>query len=132
MSVLIVNAAQAFAKHIDIRTVDMTDVEAPPRNYIEFAFCLEFIDDGRGIAAPSMDIIFEPSYTTKPERYGTGLGLFIARRLAREAGGDLVAVAHDRGKGAMFRLVLPAESVDRGRSCIGASADRCFDRCARR
>ena len=45
------------------------------------------------------------SLTTEAD--GTGLGLYIARRLARAMGGDLV-VDSAPGQGARFTLTLPA------------------------
>lgn len=51
--------------------------------------------------------IFDPGYTTKGRDEGTGLGLFIARKVANGHGGTLKA--GDRsGGGAEFTLLLPA------------------------
>ena len=52
-------------------------------------------DDGDGIAADSYGRIFEPGWTGRPG--GTGLGLPLARRLARAAGGDIEARPSDHG-----------------------------------
>ena len=65
-------------------------------------------DQGDGIAAEDQEKIF-----SKFERLGrsgdggSGLGLFISRRLARALGGDLV-VASKPGQGATFTLSVPA------------------------
>jgi GAF domain-containing protein len=108
ISVLLVNAVQAHAKRISIRTYNATDVITSNRGKIRSAFCLECSDDGDGLSTNKPEEIFEATYTTKNKHLGTGLGLFVARRLARDAGGDLEVVGDDhKQKGAAFRLSLP-------------------------
>jgi len=62
-------------------------------------------DNGEGVAPDIAARLFRPFATTKGHR-GTGLGLYISRQIAREAGGDLVLAAAPRG-GARFSLSLP-------------------------
>jgi len=62
-------------------------------------------DNGEGVAPEIAARLFRPFATTKGHR-GTGLGLYISRQIAREAGGDLVLAAAPRG-GARFSLSLP-------------------------
>lgn len=65
-------------------------------------------DLGKGIAADDQARIFDKFERVDPnEPGGTGLGLYIARRLARAMGGDLV-VDSAPGQGARFTLTLPA------------------------
>ena len=52
--------------------------------------------------------MFAPFATTKPT--GTGLGLTVARRIARDHGGTLTAANRPEG-GAVFTLTLPATEV---------------------
>ena len=68
---------------------------------------IDCVDDGAGVAMSLWDSIFEPTYTTKPAKFGTGLGLFIARRLIREAGGDLYVVPSQNGWKTTLRAVIP-------------------------
>lgn len=64
-------------------------------------------DDGRGVAADEREAIFEPGHRGAGTAWqGAGLGLALARRLARAVGGDVVAEAAARG--ACFTARLPA------------------------
>ena len=62
-------------------------------------------DNGEGVAPEIAPRLFRPFATTKGHR-GTGLGLYISRQIAREAGGDLGLVSPPGG-GARFSLSLP-------------------------
>jgi signal transduction histidine kinase len=62
-------------------------------------------DNGPGVPQSSREKIFSPFFTTKKE--GTGLGLVVAREIAREHGGDLSVVDGALG-GAAFVVRLPA------------------------
>jgi signal transduction histidine kinase len=66
-------------------------------------------DNGRGVAPEIAPRLFRPFATTKGHR-GTGLGLYISRQIAREAGGDL-ALTSPPGFGARFVLSLPVAAV---------------------
>ena len=70
-------------------------------------------DTGPGIPPQSLPFIFDRFYRADKSRArsegGTGLGLTIARQLARLHGGDLTAYNHPTG-GAMFILTLPVAS----------------------
>lgn len=70
------------------------------------------IDDGAGIAAEDHGRIFERFHRLEAhERItGTGLGLPIARDLARRMGGDL-EVASVQGSGSAFVLALPGPAA---------------------
>jgi signal transduction histidine kinase len=105
---LLVNSVQAHAKQIEVRTYS-TEGSLVSVSFVGKALCLECKDDGTGLATDVPEQVFEARYTTKAQTFGTGLGLFIARRLARESGGELMIVDHGpRQKGTTFRLVLPA------------------------
>ncbi len=61
-------------------------------------------DNGPGVPAAAREKIFEPFYTTRTD--GHGLGLAIARQIARAQGGRLDVGEADLG-GALFTLTLP-------------------------
>ncbi len=64
---------------------------------------LHLDDNGPGVAAADRVRIFEPYFTTKA--HGSGLGLAVAERIAREHGGTLVVTDGPLG-GARFTLSL--------------------------
>jgi PAS domain S-box-containing protein len=66
----------------------------------------EVRDTGPGIPEDEAARIFEPFYTTRRDRGGTGLGLSVSFGIAQAHGGGLV-VASKPGEGAAFRLRLP-------------------------
>jgi signal transduction histidine kinase len=66
-------------------------------------------DDGPGVAPGDEEVIFAPGARGGHQvdgHRGTGLGLALARRLARAAGGDVRV--DDNGAGACFLVELPA------------------------
>lgn len=69
---------------------------------------LSIWDRGKGIAPDAIERIFEPFYSTTPE--GTGLGLPIARRIARAHGGEL-EIESTPGEGTTARVSLPLASA---------------------
>ena len=67
-------------------------------------------DTGPGIPAEVLPKIFQPYFTTKGPRQGTGLGLNIVQRLVKEANGAL----HCRtkpGEGTTFTVYLPGANL---------------------
>lgn len=66
------------------------------------SFNAEVRDSGAGVAAADRARIFRPFHTDKAG--GSGIGLTLARRIARGHGGDLVLL--DGGE-TMFRMTLP-------------------------
>lgn len=69
-------------------------------------------DDGPGVPKDKKDRVFDPFFTDRPEGDGTGLGLFLSRRMVEEAGGTL-KIEDRSGGGALFILrvaALPLET----------------------
>jgi signal transduction histidine kinase len=63
-------------------------------------------DDGGGIPPDAIDKVFEPFYSTKRDRGGTGLGLSMVRWFAEQAAGA-VALESAVGRGTTVALSLP-------------------------
>ena len=98
MILLAQNAAEAMGGR---GSVTLTSLSQGPDLLIDIS------DSGPGVRADIVDSLFKPGVTTKEK--GSGLGLFLARRLVESHGGTLVAATG--GGGATFRLKLPlAES----------------------
>ncbi|KQN26440.1 PAS domain-containing sensor histidine kinase [Sphingomonas sp. Leaf33] len=71
--------------------------------------CVIVADQGKGIAEADQAMIFEKFGRVDPgEPGGSGLGLYISRRLARAMGGD-ITVDSAPGAGARFVFTLPLE-----------------------
>jgi signal transduction histidine kinase len=64
-------------------------------------------DDGPGVPPDVAHRIFDPFFTTRAEGEGTGLGLHLSRRIARECGGELRYEPRPGG-GARFVMEIPA------------------------
>jgi signal transduction histidine kinase len=71
---------------------------------------LEVRDDGPGIGRDEREAIFVPGHrgTAAGSDGGAGLGLSLARRLARAAGGDVTVEDPGGAPGARLRVQLPA------------------------
>ncbi|MBP5858009.1 HAMP domain-containing histidine kinase [Marivibrio halodurans] len=93
---LLRNAAEAGAE-----TVTVGAPEAGRRDRI----ALDFLDDGPGLPPRALEKLFQP-FEGSARAGGAGLGLAIARELARGNGGDL-ALSGTGAAGTRFRLTLP-------------------------
>ena len=77
------------------------DPEEAPRQ-----LTMRVTDKGPGIPAEVLPKIFQPYFTTKGPRHGTGLGLNIVQRLVKEGNGAL-HVKTFLGQGSTFSVYLP-------------------------
>jgi K+-sensing histidine kinase KdpD len=93
---LVINAAQAMATVVDhTRVVTIQTQEHEAHDVL-----VVIRDAGIGMAPESLDRLFSPFYTTKPE--GLGLGLSICRSIVEAHGGQIWA-ARNAGPGMTFK-----------------------------
>jgi len=64
-------------------------------------------DNGPGIPTEVLPQVFNPYFTTKSSRQGTGLGLNIVQRLVKQAGG-IIHMSTQTGEGTTFTIYLKA------------------------
>jgi len=86
------NAQRHAAHHIDLAT-------RSSRRHVD----IDVSNDGPSVAGDEIEHIFEPGVTTGTS--GAGLGLALARRIARSAGGDVFV--EESATGAHFVVRLP-------------------------
>ena len=74
------------------------------------AIVVTVADDGPGVEPDAREVLFEPGARTADGNghRGAGLGLPLARRLAKAIGGDVTLVPQAPGAGARFEVRLPA------------------------
>ena len=65
-------------------------------------------DSGVGLPPEALRRIFEPYFTTRSDRGGTGLGMAIAHRIVTEHGGTIQAEGAP-GRGATITIRLPVD-----------------------
>jgi signal transduction histidine kinase len=96
---LLTNAIDAAAGS-PARRVTVAVIAAPagPRLVVE--------DSGPGVPPGLREQLFEPFYTTKEPGHGSGLGLFVARGLVDELGGEIHVEAAEGG-GARMVVTFP-------------------------
>jgi two-component system CheB/CheR fusion protein len=72
---------------------------------------VDIIDTGIGMDTETLHTIFQKFERTKNANTvnptGTGLGLFVADKMAEAMGGDITADSDGDGKGSRFTLEMP-------------------------
>jgi len=68
---------------------------------------VEVADSGHGIPPEHLSRIYDPFFTTKASRKGTGLGLAVTYGIVKEHGGS-IEVDSRPGAGTRFTLEFPA------------------------
>lgn len=75
---------------------------------------MAFTDDGKGISEADMKRVFDPFFTTRLGRGGSGLGLYIAYSLVTRVLGGRIQATSQLGVGTRFQITLPMKAPDKG------------------
>jgi signal transduction histidine kinase/CheY-like chemotaxis protein len=111
------NAGHAIGSHDGKLTIKISNVVSagfrpgfttplPAGDFV----CIEVSDTGCGMNREVMERIFDPFFSTKPVNEGTGLGLAVVHGIVADHGGA-IQVESEPGKGATFRIMLPAAEI---------------------
>ena len=107
---LVDNAVRYASTHVEVKLTSNAS-----------HFFVRVWDDGPGIGQQYMQHLFDrgwtPEVARREEKSTSGLGLFIARNLARRSGGDLTVESDDQPKGdhhTAFLLSLPSNLGSHG------------------
>ena len=92
----------AVAAHVGASARPSASPDLPRGDYV----CLGVHDTGTGMDAATLARVAQPFFTTKPPGAGTGLGLAMAKGLAKQHGGAL-AIESAPGIGTTVTLWLP-------------------------
>jgi signal transduction histidine kinase len=98
---------------IEVTGIDIADQEAPLRGLARGGryVAVSVRDTGSGIAPDALQRVFEPFFSTKRERGGTGLGLSMVRWFAENSGGS-AAIESVVGQGTTVSLLLPRQQAE--------------------
>lgn len=108
---LLMNAIEAMPRGGQVRvetslvTRRRPGLEVAPEQAV---VVVEVADTGVGIPPDQRDRVFEPFYTTKEGRGGTGLGLSVSHGIIKEHDGWMEVEDAHGGTGSVFRVCLPA------------------------
>ncbi len=96
------NAFYAMKERGGVLTISLEPKEIEGQKFA----CLTVADTGIGIPPEIMPRIFDPYFTTKPPKVGTGLGLAVVQGIVKNSGGQ-IEVKSKPGQGTTFKIYLP-------------------------
>ena len=97
---LILNAIQAMEPH---GRLEVSSEQGPDKEVR-----IHISDSGPGIPDRLKDQVFEPFFSDRRDGSGTGLGLYLCRKIIVDHGGQLT-VSDAPGQGSCFTITLPPE-----------------------
>ena len=110
---LAINATHAMGDD-GVLSIELTEAELSRNEVVEHDgvapgtfIMLKVTDTGCGIDSATLAHIFQPFFTTKSEKKGSGIGLSVVHRIVSDHGG-FIKVASTPGTGTTFTVVLPS------------------------
>lgn len=102
---VLMNAIDAMPKGGDIKitTYRVSGEEFSKKGSV---YVIEIVDTGEGISKENLPRLFEPFFTTRRDKKGTGLGLAMSKTIVENNHGSLL-VDSEFGKGTRVRVILP-------------------------
>lgn len=88
--------------------------EVPGNGFV----CIKVVDNGRGIPPENLPKVFDPFFTTRLGKGGSGLGLHIVYGLVTRTLGGRIEVMSQPGQGTTFSLKLPLVAPDPDAPCV--------------
>src|SRR5690606_1149672 len=102
-------------RHTVSKRSDTGHAELSPGRYVR----IRIADTGVGMDEATLQRVFHPFFSTKPQGQGTGMGMANAQGVVREHGGD-IDIASELGRGACVTVYLPeAEPSKPGVVAVG-------------
>jgi len=98
---LIINACHAMSEGGTLQ-IKVSRVKSNERDIVR----LQLTDTGHGISKENMQKIFDPFFSTKNESGGTGLGLFVTRRIVESYQG--IIEVESENNGTTFTVEFPS------------------------
>ena len=111
---LCTNAAYAMKEKGGILEVKLSEIDVESKwsllaldtgRYVQ----LTVSDTGAGMDKETLERVFEPYFTTKPQGEGTGMGLAVVHGIVKSHGG-LIKAYSEPGQGTNFKIYLPVSS----------------------
>ena len=100
---LIKNAEDALIEN------SISDAKIDIKTYIQDSYAVfEIKDNALGISEDIIEKIFDPYFSTKKSKEGTGLGLYMSRIIVNEHCNGILEVKNSKS-GACFKMKIPFE-----------------------
>ena len=103
---IIANARDAYeGLHLNVKTITVSLTQSEENTLI-----LSVSDSAGGVRPENLDKIFDPYFTTKEQGKGTGIGLYMSKRIVQEILHGSIEVANI-GEGAEFSILFKNHNI---------------------